>query len=211
MLKKALSIFALAALAFAPAAGAATVSVAYGTGTGIVDTAGNALVGGLVKFGHFTTDPAAIGTDLGALEDAFIEVGATASDSAGAAGFFETSAFTFDDGDSFLDAGGNSVPYSSFLGAPVYSLITNADSSQFGVARYNDTFRPDPNVGVGLPNSVANTALDDGSAVGIVGGFTGPEIFPGGTPAAYQLVPEPSHAVLLGLGLTMLAVRRRRS
>ena len=208
MLKKTLRIFALAALAFAPAAGAATVSVAYGTATGIVDMTGTALVGGLVKFGHFTADPAGIGPDLSALDAAFIEVGSTASDSAGSAGFFETSSFTFDDGDSF-----EGVPYSSFLGAPVYALISNAGGTEVGVARFNDTFRPDPTVGVGLPNSVANVALDDGAALGIIGGFTGPEIFPGATPAAFQLVPipEPSHAVLLGLGLALTAARRRRS
>ncbi len=200
---------ALATIALPSLTGAATVSVAYGTGTGITDSSGAALAGGTVKFGHFLVDPVGIGADIAALEAQFIEVGSTASDSAGAAGFFESASLTFDDSSSF-----EGVAYNTFLGASVYALIVDSGNSEVGVALLGDTFRPDPTVGAGLPNSVANVALDAGVATGVIGDFSGPEIFAGATPASFQLVqqiPEPGSAALAGVAGALLLFRRRRA
>lgn len=203
---------------------AAAVSYGYTTSTGnlivgspsetpVVDNTGAPIpIGaGSVAVGYFNLlDDAAIGstTDFGALLTDFVQFGqATATgfqNGFNAPGFFSHST------DAPIPNGGN-----NFTGNNVYTVIGNgatlAGSSQLAVWKGNAVFTQENAVGLGSVNS--NVTPGAGSLIfGTSGGAKNVGVGPTFSDSI-QLsapIPEPSSALLFGLGGFALLLRRKR-
>jgi len=189
-------------------------------GYGIRDSAGVLVSGSSFKgmMGRFTISDSAVTSNFTA--------GDTAAIAAGFDGFNPTAAgqFTLDNYGSGLFQG--SVDYdtkttsNTFGGSTIYAVLFKgtslATATELFIAKMTTTFPTDPLVG--LAQTGAASIKPDGISSILVGNtspLTNDYGFGGGALPTYQMAlvgaaPEPSRAMLAGLGLMGLVIRRRR-
>lgn len=206
-------ITSIAAIAFAASATAATFNVTTGTGpnvTGIGDSSGVGLVGtgGIAAIGTFSTTDFSTFTSVADFTGAFTAFGTPSSTNFLDAGFFGNSGvFTFVPAGLAADA--------AFAGQAMYLFVGNA--ATFDAATellVLDTGRlfqaTDDNVPTPQDVTINSgmTALYGGTVANIPTNGTDSTTNAGFVTAV--VIPEPSTAILGGLGLIGFLARRRR-
>lgn len=213
----------LSALLIASSVNAASVAFdnfnpAYDGAQIIRDATGTAVTGAAFKgiLGTFTISDSAIVTafsqptpDLAAISTGFSSFGTSFSLDDFGAGIFSTN-----------QSGDTKVASNSIGGSTIYSVFFKgasiATATELLITKLTATFPTDPAVGAPLSGSAQlNSAglAPSGLLVGSVGASY--DAYGNGALPSYQMAlvgaaPEPSRAMLAGLGLMGLVIRRRR-
>lgn len=187
-------------------------------GYGIRDTAGVLVQGSGFSgaIGRFTISNSAISTafssgNLASIQAGFAQFGSNFALDDFGPGLFQSS----EDQDTNLVANGGTIYGSAFRGASVYTVLFKgasiATATEMFIAQLNSVFPSDS-----FAPSLGNAALRPDTILALVVGTSGGPVhdygFGGGALPTFGLaaIPEPSRAILLGLGFLGFGLRRRR-